>query len=140
MAPSGPVYQAGTLSGNPVAVAAGLATLKALQQDGTYEQLEAKGAWLEAELVRATAQAGAEVTINRAGSLLTVFFTGQAVHDLEDARQADLKRFQQFFQGMLARGIYLPPSQFEAWFISLSHSHEDLEQTAAAAREVFSKM
>ena len=140
VAPSGPIYQAGTLSGNPVAVAAGLATLKALQQDGTYGQLEEKGAWLEAELVRAAAQGGAEVTINRAGSLLTVFFTGRTVHDLEDARQANLKRFQQFFQGMLAQGIYLPPSQFEAWFISLSHSHEDLEKTAAAAREVLSGM
>ena len=138
VAPSGPIYQAGTLSGNPVAVAAGLATLKALQQDGTYGQLEEKGARLEAELLRAAAKGGTEVTINRAGSLLTVFFTGQTVHDLEDARQANLKRFQQFFQGMLAKGIYLPPSQFEAWFISLSHSHEDLEKTAAAAREVLS--
>ena len=140
VAPSGPIYQAGTLSGNPVAVAAGLATLQVLQQDGTYGQLEAKGAWLEAELVRAAASGGAEVTINRAGSLLTVFFTGQMVHDLEDAKQANLNQFKQFFQGMLAQGIYLPPSQFEAWFISLSHRDEDLEKTAAAAREVFSKM
>ena len=86
-----------------MAVAAGLATLKALQKDGTYGQLEEKGAWLEAELVRAAARGGVEVTVNRAGSLLTVFFTGRTVHDLEDARQANLKRFQQFFQGMLAQ-------------------------------------
>jgi len=140
VAPSGPIYQAGTLSGNPVAVAAGLATLKALQKDGTYEQLEEKGAWLEAELVRAEMKGRAEITVNRAGSLLTVFFTGRPVHDLEDAKKVNLKQFMQFFQGMLAQGIYLPPSQFEAWFISLAHNSEDLEKTAAAAREIFSGM
>jgi glutamate-1-semialdehyde 2,1-aminomutase len=110
-----------------------------LQKDATYGQLEEKGAWLEAELLRAAAKGGTEVTVNRAGSLLTVFFSGQTVHDLEDAQQANLNRFKQFFQGMLARGIYLPPSQFEAWFISLSHSNGDLEQTAAAAREVWAR-
>ncbi len=140
MAPSGPIYQAGTLSGNPVAVAAGLATLKALQAAGTYEQLEEKGAWLAAELAKAAARQGVDLTINRAGSLLTLFFRRGPVNDLEDAKKSDLPRFRQFFQGMLAKGIYLPPSQFEAWFISLAHSQEDLRQTAEAAREVFSKM
>jgi glutamate-1-semialdehyde 2,1-aminomutase len=111
-----------------------------LQKDGVYEQLEAKGAWLEAELVRAAVRGGAEVTVNRAGSLLTVFFSGRPVHDLEGAKQVNLHQFKQFFQGMLARGIYLPPSQFEAWFISLAHSAEDLEKTAAAAREVLRGM
>ncbi|MCX5889386.1 MAG: glutamate-1-semialdehyde 2,1-aminomutase [Deltaproteobacteria bacterium] len=139
VAPSGPIYQAGTLSGNPVAVAAGLATLKALQRAGTYEQLEEKGAWLEAELVRAAARGGAEITVNRAGSLLTLFFCRGPVNDLEDAKKSDLNRFRQFFQGMLAQGIYLPPSQFEAWFISLAHGAEDLEATAAAAREVWGR-
>jgi len=137
VAPAGPIYQAGTLSGNPVAVAAGLATLKALQQAGTYEQLEEKGSWLEAELARAAARGGAEITINRAGSLLTLFFSRGPVNDLEGAKKSDLHRFRQFFQGMLAERIYLPPSQFEAWFISLAHGAEDLEKTAAAAREVF---
>ena len=137
VAPSGPIYQAGTLSGNPVAVAAGLATLKLLQKTGTYEELAEKGAWLENELARAAASGKAEVTINRAGSLLTVFFTGRPVQDLADARQADLARFRQFFQGMLAQGIYLPPSQFEAWFLSRAHTAADLEKTAAAARQVF---
>jgi glutamate-1-semialdehyde 2,1-aminomutase len=139
VAPSGPIYQAGTLSGNPVAVAAGLATLKLLQKAGTYEELAEKGAWLENELARAAASGKAEVTINRAGSLLTVFFTGRPVQDLADARQADLVRFRQFFQGMLAQGIYLPPSQFEAWFLSRAHTAADLEKTAAAARQVFSR-
>ncbi len=139
MAPSGPIYQAGTLSGNPVAVAAGLATLKLLQKPGTYEQLEDKGAWLAAELARAAERGGVEVAINRAGSLLTVFFAPGAVRDLEDAKKSDLSRWRRFFQGMIARGIYLPPSQFEAWFISLAHTAADLEKTAAAAREVWTQ-
>jgi glutamate-1-semialdehyde 2,1-aminomutase len=139
MAPSGPIYQAGTLSGNPVAVAAGLATLKRLQQPGTYEKLEDKGAWLAAELARAAERGGVEVAINRAGSLLTVFFAPGAVRDLEDAKKSDLSRWRRFFQGMIARGIYLPPSQFEAWFISLAHTAADLEKTAAAAREVWTQ-
>jgi glutamate-1-semialdehyde 2,1-aminomutase len=139
VAPSGPIYQAGTLSGNPVAVAAGLATLKVLQQPGTYEQLEEKGAWLAGELARASGRYDVDLTINRTGSLLTLFFTRGPVHDLEDAKKSDLSRFRQFFQGMLAAGIYLPPSQFEAWFISLAHRPEDLEKTAEAVREVWSR-
>jgi glutamate-1-semialdehyde 2,1-aminomutase len=139
MAPSGPIYQAGTLSGNPVAVAAGLATLKVLQQPGAYAQLEEKGAWLASELARAAASHGVDLTINRAGSLLTLFFTRGPVHDLEGAKKSDLSQFRQFFQGMLAAGIYLPPSQFEAWFISLAHRPEDLEKTAEAARQVWSR-
>ncbi len=138
MAPAGPIYQAGTLSGNPVAVAAGLATRKALQKPGTYEQLEEKGAWLARELARAAARQNLELTVNRLGSMLTPFFTRGPVHDLEDARRADLQKFRQFFQGMLAAGIYLPPSQFEAWFISLAHGPQDLEAAAAAARQVWS--
>jgi glutamate-1-semialdehyde 2,1-aminomutase len=139
MAPSGTIYQAGTLSGNPVAVAAGLATLKALQQPGTYESLEEKGAWLAGELTRSAARAGAPITINRVGSMLTVFFTEGPVADLDGAKKADLGRFQRFFQGMLAEGVYLPPSQFEAWFVSLAHSPGDLEAIAGAAGRVWGK-
>jgi glutamate-1-semialdehyde 2,1-aminomutase len=135
MAPAGPIYQAGTLSGNPVAVAAGLATLKALEEPGTYESLEEKGAWLARELAGAAARRGAPVTVNRMGSMLTVFFTDGPVTCLEEAKAADLIRFQRFFQGMLAAGVYLPPSQFEAWFISTAHSSEDLEYTVAAAEQ-----
>ena len=138
MAPTGPVYQAGTLSGNPVAVAAGLATLKALSQTGVYEALEEKGAWLARELAQAAAPSGVPLTVNRVGSMLTVFFTPGPVHNLDDAKKADLDRFRQFFQGMLKAGVYLPPSQFDAWFVSLPHRQEDLEYTVAAAQKVLS--
>ncbi len=138
MAPTGVIYQAGTLSGNPVAVAAGLATLQALRQPGIYEALEEKGAWLAGELARTAARAGAPITINRVGSMLTVFFGEGPVTSLESAKKCDLKRFQRFFQGMLAEGVYLPPSQFEACFISTAHSGEDLAAIAAAAARVIS--
>ncbi len=136
MAPTGPIYQAGTLSGNPVAVAAGLATLKALGQPGVYAALEEKGAWLARELAQAAAQCRVPVTVNRVGSMLTVFFTPGPVTNLDDARKADLGRFRQFFQGMLKEGLYLPPSQFESLFVSLAHRQEDLEFTVAAAQKV----
>ncbi len=136
MAPTGPIYQAGTLSGNPVAVAAGLATLKALGQPGVYAALEEKGAWLARELAQAAAQCLVPVTVNRVGSMLTVFFTPGPVTNLDDARKADLGRFRQFFQGMLKEGLYLPPSQFESLFVSLAHRQEDLEFTVAAAQKV----
>jgi glutamate-1-semialdehyde 2,1-aminomutase len=135
MAPVGPVYQAGTLSGNPVAVAAGLAALTALKERDFYAELENKGAWLAAELSNAAAQAGVPVTINRVGSMLTVFFTPGPVAGLAEAQKADLEAFARFFQGMLQAGVYLPPSQFEAWFVSAAHSEADLEHTAAAARQ-----
>ncbi len=139
MAPSGPVYQAGTLAGNPVAVAAGLATLKALSQPGTYEALEEKGAWLARELAENAARQGLPLTINRVGSMLTLFFTPGPVRNLAEAQESDLDRFRRFFAGMLGAGVYLPPSQFEAWFISLAHRREDLEATGAAAAKVWSK-
>jgi glutamate-1-semialdehyde 2,1-aminomutase len=139
MAPAGPVYQAGTLSGNPVAVAAGLATLKVLQEGDVYSDLEKKGAWLAQQIRDAAAQAGVPVTVNRVGSVLTVFFTPGPVAGLADAKQADLTAFARFFQGMLQQGVYLPPSQFEAWFVSTAHTFSDLEETAAAARRVLTK-
>ena len=137
MAPSGPIYQAGTLSGNPVAVAAGLATLSSLNQPGTYADLEEKGAWLARELGEAAARQGVSVTINRVGSMLTLFFAGHPVRNLEDAKRSDLDRFRKFFQGMLEAGVYLPPSQFEACFISRAHTREDLEFTVTAAERVW---
>lgn len=139
MAPAGPVYQAGTLSGNPVAVAAGLATLKALQDPGVYESLEEKGAWLARELAAAAARQGAAVTVNRVGSMLTVFGARGPITSLAEAKGSDLRRFQTFFQGMLAAGIYLPPSQFEAWFISTAHQQGDLEYTVAAAERLWAR-
>ncbi len=139
MAPVGPIYQAGTLSGNPVAVAAGRATLEGLQEPGSYYGLEDKGAWLARELAQAAAQHHVALTINRVGSMLTLFFTAGPVENLADAKKSDLSRFASFFQGMLAEGVYLPPSQFEAWFISLAHTAQDLELTVAAARRVWSR-
>ncbi len=139
MAPSGPIYQAGTLSGNPVAVAAGLATLTALTEPGTYEDLEEKGAWLARELANAAARQGVDLTVNRVGSMLTLFFTAGPVNTLEEAKKSDLTQFRKFFQGMLEAGISLPPSQFEALFISRAHTPEDLEYTVAAAERVWSR-
>ena len=137
MAPVGPVYQAGTLSGNPVAVSAGLAALKALQGSSIYEDLERKSAWLARELMEGAAAEGVAVTVNRVGSMLTVFFTSGPVTGLADAKKANVQAFARFFQGMLLQGVYLPPSQFEAWFVSAAHTEADLEITAAAARQVF---
>ncbi len=139
MAPTGPIYQAGTLSGNPVAVAAGRATLEALSEPGVYAELEEKGAWLARELAQAASRRGVPLTINRVGSMLTVFFTPGPVTNLEEAQQADLGRFRQFFQGMLEAGISLPPSQFEAWFISRAHTRQDLQDTVAAAARLWSR-
>jgi glutamate-1-semialdehyde 2,1-aminomutase len=131
VAPAGPIYQAGTLSGNPLAVAAGLAMLRYLKaHPELYDQLETRGA----ELCQA---APAGITVNRVGSMFTFFFTGQAVTDYESAKRSDTERFGRYFRAMLERGIYLPPSQFEAAFISAMHSEEDIRKTVAAAREAF---
>ena len=137
MAPVGPVYQAGTLSGNPLAVAAGLATLKILREPGTYEKLEEKGRALEEQTLTLARQAGLPLCLNRVGSMFTLFFTDAPVTDLVGAQTSDTRRFQRFFQEMLAQGVYLPPSQFEAWFLSLAHSPEDLQRTLAALGQAF---
>ncbi len=135
LAPTGPVYQAGTLSGNPVSVRAGLTTLEMLEKPGTYERLEAAGARLEAGLLAALKESRQTGCVNRAGSLLTMFLGVERVSNADDARRSDLAKFARFFQAMIERSIYLPPSQFEAMFISLAHSDADLDQTIAAARE-----
>jgi glutamate-1-semialdehyde 2,1-aminomutase len=135
LAPVGPVYQAGTLSGNPLSGRAGLKTLEILEQAGTYERLEAAGAKLEAGFVAALKDAGESGFVSRAGSLLTMFLGVERVENAADARRSDIGKFARFFQAMLDRGIYLPPSQFEALFVSLAHSEADLEQTIVAARE-----
>jgi len=131
VAPAGPVYQAGTLSGNPLAVAAGLAMLRHLKaHPEVYDQLEARAAGL-------CAAAPAGVTVNRVGSMFTFFFTEQPVTDYESAKSSDTGRFGRFFRAMLERGIYLAPSQFEAAFVSAAHTEEDVRRTAAAARQAF---
>jgi glutamate-1-semialdehyde 2,1-aminomutase len=140
MAPLGPVYQAGTLSGNPLAMTAGIETLKILQPPETYKQLEMKSAALEEGITRAAAKAGARLQVSRVASLLTVFFTGNPVVDYESAKQADTALFSKFFHGLLAEGIYWPPSQFETAFVSLAHSEDDIQTTVSIMAEVFSRL
>ncbi len=134
MAPAGPVYQAGTLSGNPLAMAAGCAALRLLYGREPYARLEVLGALLADGLAAAVAAAGVPAQVARVGSLLTLFFTATPVVDYDSARTADTGRYAAFFQQMLARGIYLPPSQFELWFVSLAHSEADVEATVRAAQ------
>ena len=126
LAPVGPVYQAGTLSGNPLAVAAGLATIRLLSRPGTYEKLEARGAYLEEGMREILGHSRIEATINRVGSMMTIFFGVHRVSCPDDARNCDRGKFAKFFHAMLDRGIYLPPSPFEAMFVSLAHSNDDL--------------
>ncbi len=134
ISPSGPVYQAGTLSGNPLAMAAGHATLGLVADAKAYDQLEATSARIEEWLLAAAREAGVPVSVGRVGSMLTLFFTDRPVRNYEDARACDTERFSRFHAAMLEQGIYLPPSQFEGWFISLAHTAEDVERTLAAAR------
>lgn len=137
VAPEGPVYQAGTLAGNPLAVAAGIETLTVLKETCPYSELEKKGQILAAGLAEAAAKANFPVTINRHGSMLTLFFTGDPVRDNASALKADTGRYARFFRSMLAAGIYLPPSQFECWFISTAHGEEEISRTLEAAGEAF---
>ena len=136
VAPLGPVYQAGTLSGNPVAMAAGLAQLQILNSSPEiYTGLERKGAMLEKGLKEALS--GIPAQVNRVGSLLTVFFTEQSVTGYDQARSSDQERFRLWYNGLLQRGIYAAPSQFEAMFLSSAHTDEDIQQVIDAAREIF---
>ncbi|MBU2521786.1 MAG: glutamate-1-semialdehyde 2,1-aminomutase [Proteobacteria bacterium] len=140
IAPQGPVYQAGTLSGNPVAMAAGIATLKQLKKPGFYELLDKKADALATGLAKAAADAGINVTVDRAGSMLGMFFTDIKVKDFDDAKTSDLAMFSAYYKGMLEKGIYLAPSQFEALFISIAHETEHIDKTIAAAEEVLKKL
>jgi glutamate-1-semialdehyde 2,1-aminomutase len=137
IAPSGPVYQAGTLSGNPLAMAAGIATLTELEKNPPYVQLEVYGQKLQSGLELAARDAGVLLTVNRVGSMLTAFFQAGSVTTYNDAVKSNTEAFKIFFNAMLERGVYLPPSQFEAAFISSSHNQTDLEITLDAARESF---
>jgi len=137
IAPEGPVYQAGTLSGNPLAVSAGLATLKALKRPGVYKKLDALAARLVEGLRGAAEGVGVPVQINRVGSMFTAFFTGTPVTNYETAKTSDTGRYARFFHALLERGVYFPPSQFEACFVSLAHTLKDIDATIRAAREAF---
>jgi len=138
IAPLGPVYQAGTLSGNPLAMAAGLATLRRLKQHPEiYQQLEQRSSTLMTGVLEAARRKGIALTGNRAGSMLTWFFQPGEVHDWDSAAKSDTQAFARFHRGMLERGIYLPPSQYEAMFVSAAHTEEDVQRTIAVAGEVF---
>ncbi len=132
VAPLGPVYQAGTLSGNPLAMAAGIATLRVLGRPGVYEELEHKARRLEEAFREGAQEAGVPIWQNRVGSMLSTFFTEKEVQDYASAKTSDTARYARFFKEMLSRGVYLAPSQFEAAFVSLAHSEEDLEATREA--------
>ena len=142
LAPLGPVYQAGTLSGNPLAMAAGIATVSHLEsnKEWLYPQLEQIGAAVANGVAAEAARAGVPVTTNRQGAMFTWFFTPGPVRDFATAEASDTKRFAQFHRGMLDRGIWLPPSQFEAAFLGAAHTMHHVEQTVGAAREVFASM
>ena len=129
LAPSGPVYQAGTLSGNPLATAAGLSVLRRLRDESVYDELERKGARLEAGL----SEFG---RVQRVGAMLTLFMTDRAVRNFDDAQACDTERYAAYFRHLLERGIYVAPSQFEAMFVSLVHSDEDIDRTVEAAGEL----
>ncbi|HEX8731906.1 MAG TPA: aminotransferase class III-fold pyridoxal phosphate-dependent enzyme, partial [Ktedonobacterales bacterium] len=135
VSPAGPVYQAGTLSGNPLAMAAGAAQLEMLRESGVYERLEALTATLSAGIGAAARAAGVPVYQTRVGSMFTTFFTPTPVVDEATAKTSDTAAFAAFFRALLERGVYIAPSQFEAGFVSLAHSDADIARTIAAAGE-----
>jgi glutamate-1-semialdehyde 2,1-aminomutase len=137
LAPAGPVYQAGTLSGNPIATAAANATLDILAKGDCYEKLEAKSAMLAEGLKEEAINAGVPVVINRVGSILSCFFTDRPVRNFEDVKSTNIRQFKAFFAEMLTRGIYIAPSAYEAMFVSLAHSKQDIEKTIEASRASF---
>jgi glutamate-1-semialdehyde 2,1-aminomutase len=140
ISPEGPVYQAGTLSGNPIAMTAGIETLKILSRRGVYEKLESRMVQLEKGLKEAAKKAGVPTKFYRAGSMFCTYFTDIEVTDYETAKLSDTARFARFFSGMLDRGIYLAPSQFEAGFISIAHSKDDIAKTVRAAYEALKEL
>ncbi len=139
VAPQGPVYQAGTLSGNPLAMAAGVATLKELARPGFYEKLETRSRQLLDGLLAAAEKAGIQVWADRVGSMLGLYFTAGPVNDFNDAKKSDLDMFARYYKAMRHRGIYLAPSQFEALFVSAAHDQQAVDQTVAAAVEAMAE-
>ncbi len=140
VAPLGGVYQAGTLSGNPLAMTAGIETLELLKSRKIYQDLEKKTSYLTENISRVAEEKGIPLSINHTKGMFTLFFTEGPVRDYRTAKMSDTKRFAQFFIEMMEQGIYLPPSQFEAWFISLAHNQKDLDRTIEACEEAFEKI
>jgi len=137
MAPEGDVYQAGTLSGNPLAMAAGLATLRVLQTPDIYQELEMRGEMLFSGLENGARSAGLDVVVNRIGSMGSLFFTKGSVKDFTTVKACDVERFKRYYASMLGQGIYLAPSAFEACFVSIAHQEEDILKTVACSSEAF---
>jgi glutamate-1-semialdehyde 2,1-aminomutase len=140
ISPEGPVYQAGTLSGNPLAMTAGIETIKELSKQGAYDKLEKKSAMLEKGLIDAAKKAGVKTRFYRAGSMFCTYFTDTDVYDYKTAKTADTEKFSKFFSNMLERGVNIAPSQFEAGFMSLAHTEKDIENTVKAAFYAFKKI
>lgn len=140
VAPEGDVYQAGTLSGNPLAVTAGITTLKCLSEPGVYEQLENRASVLADGLSAATKRHGIDAWHSRVGSMLMLYFTSESVTDADGARSADIDRYRDYFWGLLENGVYVAPSQFEAGFVSLVHSEDDIQATLKSASDVISHL
>jgi glutamate-1-semialdehyde 2,1-aminomutase len=140
VAPLGPVYQAGTLAGNPLAMSAGISTLKQLSKPGVYEALDELAKKLAAGLRKVLAEAGVQAQVNGIGSLSTVFFVPHAVSNYSDAKRSDTKLYGRFFREMLNRGIFLAPSQFEAAFVSVAHTSGDIDRTILAASDALKAM
>ena len=140
VAPEGDVYQAGTLSGNPLAVTAGITTLKKLAEPGVYEQLESRAAALADGLADATEKHGIDAWHSRVGSMLMLYFTPETVTDADGARTADIERYRKYFWGLAERGVYVAPSQFEAGFVSLVHAEDDINKTINAATQVLANL
>ena len=140
VAPAGPVYQAGTLSGNPLAMTAGIETLRALAEPGVWDGVVRAGERLFTGLDDAATEAGVAAQSTQAGTMFGLFFTDSPVCSWEDASLADTKRFAAFHRGMLDRGVYLPPSQFEAWFLSSAHGDTEIDATIAAAAETLASL
>jgi glutamate-1-semialdehyde 2,1-aminomutase len=141
LAPLGPVYQAGTLSGNPIAMTAGLKTLELISRPGFFETLTARTEQLTDGLLQAAAEHGIPLTCNRAGGMFGIFFTDQTrIETFADVGRCDIERFKRFFHGMREQGVYLAPSAYEAGFVSIAHSKDDITQTVAAAGAVFTSL
>jgi glutamate-1-semialdehyde 2,1-aminomutase len=137
VAPLGPVYQAGTLAGNPLAMTAGIETITILKESSAYEELEKKSSLLEKGIIKAASKTRVDIQLPRVGSMFTIFFTKDVVTDYETATKADTKLYAKFFHHMLAQGVYLPPSQFEAAFVSLAHTDKDIQATVEATEKAF---
>jgi glutamate-1-semialdehyde 2,1-aminomutase len=140
VAPLGPVYQAGTLAGNPLAMTAGIETLSILKESKVYDELERKSSHLAKGIIEAASKTGVDIQLPRVGSMFTIFFTKDVVTGYETATKADSNLYARFFHQMLAQGIYLPPSQFEAAFVSLAHTDKDIQATIDAAKKAFGSL